>query len=144
MSINKKLYVVGFLFDNSGNRVVLIRKNRPVWQKGRLNGLGGKIELFETAKDAMTREFKEEAGVQVENWKKLALIIGEDYLVDVFMAFDSTALQTVATMTDEAVEIIQTIDLPHMKDTISNLQWLIPLALNSSKLDLPIHVTYKS
>jgi hypothetical protein len=34
-------YVVGFLFSPSGAEVVLIRKARPSWQSGLLNGIGG-------------------------------------------------------------------------------------------------------
>jgi len=34
-------YVLGFLMDNY--RVVLIEKQRPAWQKGLLNGVGGHI-----------------------------------------------------------------------------------------------------
>jgi 8-oxo-dGTP diphosphatase len=37
-------YVVGFLFNSDTNKVCLIKKNRPQWQKGRLNGVGGHIE----------------------------------------------------------------------------------------------------
>jgi len=37
--------VVGFLFDNFSENVLLIKKNRPAWQKDRLNGVGGKIAL---------------------------------------------------------------------------------------------------
>lgn len=143
MSLIKKLYVVGFLFNREGTEVALIRKNRPAWQSGRLNGLGGKIEPLESAMVAMTREFEEEAGVTVKGWEKYAMLIGPDYLVDVFRAFDSEALSKVRTMTDEEVEVIQ-VDALQNTNTLSNLQWLIPLALNSNSIDLPIHVTYKS
>ena len=33
-------YVVGFMFDLNYKDVVLIRKNRPVWQQNKLNGVG--------------------------------------------------------------------------------------------------------
>ena len=57
-------YVVGFCFDPSLHHVVLVRKNRPEWQKGRLNGVGGHIEESDPdAKYAMDREFGEETGV---------------------------------------------------------------------------------
>ncbi len=39
-----KTMVAGFLFDESRERVVLIKKQKPEWQSGRLNGVGGKIE----------------------------------------------------------------------------------------------------
>ena len=58
-------YVVGFLFDEDARRyhktghgnVVLIEKNRPAWQAGRLNGVGGHIEIGETPDEAISREF---------------------------------------------------------------------------------------
>jgi hypothetical protein len=34
--------VAGFLFRNNDTEVALIRKNKPDWQKGKLNGIGGK------------------------------------------------------------------------------------------------------
>lgn len=55
-------YVVGFLFDDDMKNILLIRKNRPAWQAGKLNGVGGKIERFEQPIAAMAREFYEEAG----------------------------------------------------------------------------------
>jgi 8-oxo-dGTP pyrophosphatase MutT (NUDIX family) len=61
--VNNQL-VVGFAFKI--DRVVLIQKLRPEWQAGHLNGIGGKIEDGECAKDAMVREFEEETGVRVE------------------------------------------------------------------------------
>jgi 8-oxo-dGTP diphosphatase len=42
-------YVLGFLFDPSQKDVVLIKKLKPEWQKGKLNGVGGKIEEGESA-----------------------------------------------------------------------------------------------
>jgi len=36
-----KRYVLGFCFGPSLTTVVLIKKNRPAWQAGRLNGVGG-------------------------------------------------------------------------------------------------------
>ena len=37
-------YVTGFLFSPDKKSVVLINKNRPAFQVGKLNGVGGKIE----------------------------------------------------------------------------------------------------
>jgi len=52
-------YVAGFLFDETLENVVLIRKNRPKWQAGKLNGVGGHVEARETSIETMHREFKE-------------------------------------------------------------------------------------
>ena len=35
-------YVVGFMFSPDKQFVALIRKNRPEWQAGKLNGIAGK------------------------------------------------------------------------------------------------------
>lgn len=48
-------YVVGFMFSSDKTLVTLIRKNRPKWMNGKLNGVGGKIEIGETPLQAMVR-----------------------------------------------------------------------------------------
>ena len=37
-------YVCGFLFSPDRKKVLLIRKRRPAWQAGKLNGVGGKVD----------------------------------------------------------------------------------------------------
>lgn len=56
-------YVCGFMFSPTLTQVVLIEKKKPSWQKGLLNGVGGKVEPREEPSYAMAREFKEETGV---------------------------------------------------------------------------------
>lgn len=56
-------YVLGFTFSPTFSHVLLLWKNRPAWQAGKLNGIGGKIEEGETAEEAMAREFTEETGI---------------------------------------------------------------------------------
>lgn len=58
-------YVVGFIFSLDRQSVLLIRKNRPQWQLGKLNGIGGEIEKGETPHAAMTRECAEECGIVI-------------------------------------------------------------------------------
>ncbi|HSI37253.1 MAG TPA: NUDIX domain-containing protein, partial [Tepidisphaeraceae bacterium] len=58
-----RLYVCSFAFPPARDRVLLIRKNRPAWQAGKLNGVGGKIEPGETPRQAARREFEEETGL---------------------------------------------------------------------------------
>ena len=36
-------YVVGFVFNKSKTEVMLIEKQRPLWQKNHFNGIGGHI-----------------------------------------------------------------------------------------------------
>src|SRR5947207_2773047 len=63
----KKEYVVihvAPLFKNESNeeRVLLIMKDKPEWQKGFFNLVGGKVEDGETPEQAALRELKEETG----------------------------------------------------------------------------------
>lgn len=52
------IYVAGFLFGPMPrhNYVALIRKNKPDWQKGKLNGIGGKVEAGETPRRGQSSE----------------------------------------------------------------------------------------
>ena len=54
-----KGYVLGFMFSPDMERILLMRKNRPEFQAGKFNGIGGKIEGTETPLQAMIREFEE-------------------------------------------------------------------------------------
>lgn len=60
-------YVLGFMFNEDESKVLLVHKNRPTWQAGKLNGIGGKIEAGETPLQAMEREFMEETGF-ISKW----------------------------------------------------------------------------
>src|ERR1035437_2138595 len=92
-------YVAGFLFD--GSIVWLIRKNKPDWQKGKLNGIGGKIEEGELPFDAMRREFKEEAKLDIDSWKHYCTITDEKTWKVYF--FYARSKMEPKTMTDEIV-----------------------------------------
>jgi 8-oxo-dGTP pyrophosphatase MutT (NUDIX family) len=49
---------------SGGPNVLLVLKNRPGWQKGFLNLLGGSIEPGESPQEAALRELKEESGYE--------------------------------------------------------------------------------
>ena len=127
--MDKKYYVLGFLFDNLRRRVALIKKRRPQWQSDSFNGIGGEMEDDENAITAMDREFKEEADVSGIDWEEYDKIEGKDYVVFCFRAFDTGAMSQICTMTDEVVSIHHVHKLPEM--VISNVPDLIRVALNS-------------
>lgn len=62
-----KEYVVVYTrkIDEGGayDDVLLVHKNKPDWQKGRLNLVGGKVEEGEDAITCAVRELKEETGL---------------------------------------------------------------------------------
>lgn len=122
-------FVLGFLFSEDGTRIAVINKNRPAWQAGAINGLGGKIEAGEKPLDAMNREFREEAGVFVGLWDRFAELYGTDFEVVVFRAFSDACLHRVSTVGDERVEVMPIRDALATRH-ISNLSWLLPLALD--------------
>jgi len=129
-------YVCGFFFSRERTRVVLIRKNRPTWQAGNLNEEGGKVEAGETFPQAMRREFREEAGVDVpeSGWQHVVTLSGADdanagraWAGHFFRAFGDVT--RVRAMTDEALETHSVHALP--VETIPNLRWLLPLLLDN-------------
>jgi 8-oxo-dGTP diphosphatase len=130
-------YACGFLFSPDRQRVLLIRKNRPAWQAGKLNGIGGKLEAGESALDAMRREFWEEAGLRIDSWQHVLSLTGEDWAGHFFRAFG--AIDDARPMTDEKLEIHDVSHLPH--DTIPNLHWMIPLMLDREVSNRAVRIT---
>ena len=135
-------YVCGFLFSPDRGRVLLIRKRRPAWQAGKLNGIGGKIEPGETTADAMRREFREEADLDIPDWQPILTLTGHDdagtgvaWRGHFFRAFGP--VDQARTITDEQLEIHPVAALP--RDTIPNLHWMIPLILD----DEPVTGVYE-
>ncbi len=131
-------YVAGFLLDRRGETVWLVRKNRPEWQAGKLNGVGGHIEMHESPAEAMRREFYEEAGLDIDTWDQYASVRGPWGVVYFFRAFGdfNVADNHPRTMTDEPIELHDAQRVPW--DAIPNLHWLIPLALYTHDRYLPI------
>ncbi len=132
-------YVLGFLFTEDRSQVVLINKRKPVWQAGKWNGVGGKVECNgpfgeeETPIKAMEREFWEEAHVSVTHWQAECTLKAPEYVVFVFSAFDNTA-RAVRGETEEPVELQRVAYLPGRVDIIPNLNYLIPMCLYSDHL----------
>lgn len=124
-------YVLGFLFNDGATSVVLLRKNRPKWQKDRLNGVGGKIKEGESEITAMIREFHEEAGVATiaAHWEAFCEMKGVGWSVVCFRAFDSKAWEAARTMETEEVEKHNTSVLA-AHHCVANLHWLVHLAID--------------
>jgi len=127
-------YVLAFMIDLAQNKILLIKKNRPAWQAGKLNGIGGKIEGQELPIQAIIREVEEETGLvtfdnEWTNFGQMNLIDGG--AVYLFRSFRED-LANAVSITDEEV-IIRSIDLNDLRsDVMPNLIWLIESSLDSS------------
>ena len=124
----KKKYTVGFLFSLNGESVCLIKKTKPDWQKGFLNGVGGKVEEGESYINCIIREFKEEAGVEILNWIEAGKMVSNEWEVMVYFAFDDS-INNVASLTEEEVDIYNVKELSKEK-VLPNVPILIGLCLN--------------
>jgi 8-oxo-dGTP diphosphatase len=127
-------YVVGFMFNEERTRVLLIEKQRPSWQKGKLNGVGGHIEdTDQCPKAAMIREFKEETGIETtwETWTHFATL-GNESTFRVHFYHAVGPIRTAEMLTDEVPR-----DYPLKPrlpaNCLPNLSWLIPMALSMDK-----------
>ena len=126
---NKILYVVGFLFNRDLTQVVLIKKNRPTWQAGKYNGVGGKIEASDnTFHEAMAREFIEETGKECTHWDLFGYICTSTARVYCFCGI-AEDINSVKSLTDERVSVWKLYQISGVDCLIPNLQWLIPMAL---------------
>jgi 8-oxo-dGTP diphosphatase len=97
-------YCLGFAFSLDRSKVLVIRKKRPAWQAGRLNGIGGKLESGETALVAMQRECQEETGLRISHWEYFATIESPHFEVTCFRAFTDDIFGAVS-LTDEEVTV---------------------------------------
>lgn len=138
----KTEYVVGFAFDENEKYVLLVRKKRPEWQKGALNGPGGHIEDGESMHEAMAREFKEEVGIETNPhvWRHKVTIEGNGWRVYFLsIKLSDKKFCSAESVTDELVVPVRISEL-YKLTMINNLRWLIPYC--SHKSDLEERVTY--
>lgn len=137
--------VVGFVFNGClgvTSKVLLIEKKRPEWQKGKINGIGGKIESMESPGHAMIREFKEETTYTINNFKNFAIINGSGWKVYFYHAISVPFLiLPEPNPTDEKIIIADINNLP--KNVMPNLRWLIPMALDQDLIK-PVIIYDKS
>lgn len=87
-------YVLGFCFSTHpevlGQQVLLVERHDDTWQKGLVNGVGGKIKGFEDAITAMRREFLEETKIKAfVSGTYLCMVGGTDWKMHVFYAHAS-------------------------------------------------------
>jgi 8-oxo-dGTP diphosphatase len=144
--MDKQRYVLGFAVTEDGTLVALIKKNRgPVENIGKWNGLGGKVEFGEDPVDAMTREFREESGVEIvpDAWQQIAIMEGRDWYIDVF-GVRTDLTRDVVTQEDETVALARVGALlePERIPTANIVPVLVALAVSPSSFRRPVRFAY--
>jgi 8-oxo-dGTP diphosphatase len=131
-------------FALCNEEVLLVRKEKPKWQSGLLNGVGGKAEVHETPLDAMCREFLEETNIEVsaDRWNHFASEFGRGYVVHFFRCRLSTLVRDVTPTQNDAGEKLYWYNARMLdrQSIIGNLQWLIPLAVDPRGFNRPVIV----
>ena len=133
-------YVVGFPLLRDRTGVVLIRKNRPNWQAGKYNGIGGKVQHPETTTAAMKREAVEEAGLPEDlDWYQVGNLrdINRRWTLSFFAVLDDR-IHGARTTTDEAVEFHPVTNVWTLPFVSSNVLVMLSLALDTSGIALPV------
>lgn len=159
-------YVLGFLFSRDETRVALLRKTRPAWQAGRLNGVGGHAEEGETFDQAMAREAREELGDHhgarddlgagaALTWRRFATVeshrfedtdklLEERWIMACYRCQDDLAIAHLPRTNDmgEAFEpcYVSEIMSAWRENVMTNLPWLLAMALSRQERDWPFHV----
>lgn len=125
----KQKYVLVYA-DVSGpdNWVLVVHKDRPEWQRGKINLPGGHVEPGETFEQAAVRELVEETGVQPLDVPVLMGILGGDWgeigCLKIPVFYSDPKPREGET---EKVEWMRWDELRDDPRTMSNLRLLVPL-----------------
>lgn len=99
-------YVVGLIILPYERQAVLIQKQKPLWQKGLFNGIGGKIETYDpNPESAMVRECFEETDVIIpfEDWHRQEHLVGAGFEL---FAFSSVYKQSSSNFKTKENELV--------------------------------------
>ena len=131
MSIyDERVYTVGYLFNDEGTEVALIKKTHPAAQAGLYNGIGGLVKPFEEGQRCMVREFAEETGLitPIDLWQKTIYLQGIGWQVFYHRAFSTRFIEklrsTTKWPTDEHVSIWPVAALP-MDKLYNHVAWTL-------------------
>ncbi|WP_265595972.1 hypothetical protein [Verrucomicrobium sp. BvORR106] len=105
-------------------------KQRPSWQAGFLNGIGGEVKDAESPEDAMKRTFSETtgAGTWWQKWERFAILHNEGRVISCFR-MNREKLPMIHHRGDETVSWWKVRSVIEGKfPTLPDLAWLIPLA----------------
>ncbi len=119
---------LGFIFDTDLKHVLLVHKGSPEWQKGLINGVGGKIELGETPLDCMVRECEEETALKIPSakWLQFATMNIKGNITNVYATTYKGAMKDARKNHHEEIEWFPYNELP--QNVIANIPFFVPMA----------------
>lgn len=126
-------YVLCYCEDTTNDKILIIHKDRPEWQNGRINLPGGKIEEGETPIKAAIRELYEETGYEVD--PVFACEVGwidtGQGIVHIVQFFEMSCWEKVVPREGETErsEWVQWSDIMYDKRLFPNLRVAIPLLM---------------
>lgn len=129
--MSQELFTLGIVFSSDMEFIFLIRKSLPLYQKGKLNGVGGKVLSGETYEDNMARKSLEEVGYSGE-WKRLGLMRWWGTIDCALFYSVMEPGQRAPHKCSEAVELIAVKDLPAFRwQMVPPLFFIIQAALEN-------------
>lgn len=142
---NHRRYTAGFLFRPKRPhvyQVLLVRKTHPKWQAGMMNAVGGEMEVGETGKQCMEREFREEAGFVTSDWDLFCTEQGPGYDVHFYRYYMHPDMVYTAPKQNDKGEELEWCDPNNVKyPVIGNLHWLLKLAQDPRPLSSVIRTS---
>ncbi len=94
MAVTPLVGTLGYVWDREADKVLLIRRDASEQDDafGKVNGLGGKLEVDESIVECMRRELREEANIELEAFSLRGTVTwsgfgpkGEDWLGFIFI-----------------------------------------------------------
>ena len=123
-------FTIAFPFTPDLQHVFLVEKNRPAWQAGHLNGIGGHKKAGESYLACCIREVLEEANIRLCDWRHFGTMTFVDATVKCYAAILSHgAVPAVKSRTDEPIRQLSLTDVViHRHRCLSNIPWLVNAA----------------
>ena len=126
-------FVLVMAYRESKDKFLLIEKNRPEFQKGRYNLIGGKVERGETYTDAAIRELEEESGILTDNIEFNGIIFGSWGVIE---CFSTNIRDSKINQPENETELVFDTtweDVREDNKLMPNLKVVIPLMMAGSK-----------
>lgn len=127
-------YVLVYVYDPETNKVLIIHKDRPSWQNGKINFPGGKIEEEDkTPAHAASRELYEETEIFISYYdlELSGKIFGNDFSIHVFKVEHEKC--DVHSTESELPEWINYFELLKRDNLIPNLYVMTSLLMSNIK-----------